>query len=58
MREVTPIKYNIEYNIVKKIYEILLKDKLISEEEYEKLMDKLRRECYIARQEDLPCSIT
>lgn len=39
------INYNINYNIVKKIYEILLKDELITKEEFEKLMDKLRREC-------------
>lgn len=36
---------NIDYKIVKKIYEILLKDKLITEEEYNKLIDKLHREC-------------
>lgn len=34
----------IRYDIVKKIYEILLKDKLITEEEYDKLLDKLRRD--------------
>ncbi len=35
----------IDYNIVKKIYDILLKDKLITKEEYNKLIDKLHREC-------------
>ena len=32
------------YNIVKKMYEILLKDNLITKIEYEKLLDKLRRD--------------
>lgn len=35
------------YNIIKKIYEILLKDKLIMESEYNKLIDKLRKEIHI-----------
>lgn len=35
------------YNIVKKIYEILLKDKLITKSEYDKLIDKLRKEIHI-----------
>lgn len=36
----------INYNIIKNIYEILLKDKLITKEEYDKLIDKLHRECW------------